>query len=326
MQSRKSHHGFTLVELLVVIAIIGILVALLLPAVQAAREAARAVECKNNLKQIGLAIQNYHLAHESFPYAAANGFPASSANSGGVWTTMILPFVDEQNLYDAIDFNLHVKNLPVDLLTTVIGVYICPTDAGASEAVLDLRVARYNPPQAMGLWYTASMGPTEPDLCSFCPEGSTGNASANPVNYCCQGNNYGTKAGHGYPVGSGVGMFMRHTTLIRVAMVSDGLSNTIMLGETLPRHCRFISAFAPNFNVSPTNIPINTFESDEDLPVPNPQNGDVWWLTGGFKSRHPGGAHFCMGDGSVHFITELIDYRLYNNLGTRAGNEPAQLP
>ena len=114
-------------------------------------------------------------------------------------------------------------------------------------------------------------------------------------------------------------MFMRHHNAIRFDDVRDGLTNTLMIGETLPRDCSFISTFAVNFNVSPTTIPLNTMESDNGV-------GTSWWRTSGFKSRHPGGALFAMGDGSVQFLSESIDYRLYNHLGTRAGGEVAQLP
>ena len=113
---------------------------------------------------------------------------------------------------------------------------------------------------------------------------------------------------------------MRYRKAISFAMVKDGVSNTIMVGETLPRHCRFISAFAVNFNVSSTNVPIN------HMAVVPPGATSDWWTACGFKSRHPGGAQYLMGDGSVHFLTESIDFRLYNELGTRAGGEVVSLP
>jgi len=119
----RSDRGFTLVELLVVIAIIGILVALLLPAVQSAREAARRLECKNNLKQIGLALHSYHAAHGTFPYGSGDCCSPSNPKSwGGVWTTMILPQLEQQNLHDKIDFDKHTKDLPQDVLDTVVVV------------------------------------------------------------------------------------------------------------------------------------------------------------------------------------------------------------
>jgi prepilin-type N-terminal cleavage/methylation domain-containing protein/prepilin-type processing-associated H-X9-DG protein len=313
--------GFTLVELLVVIAIIAILVSLLIPAVQGARESGRRMQCKNHLKQIGVALRHYAAQHKTLPYGSGDCCTRTNPRTwGGVWTTMILPQLEQQPLYDAIDFQKNVQDLPVEILTTVIPVYICPADAGANDAVLDDRFARDNPPRALGLWYTASMGPTEPDACPFCPD-----PTPRPGNWCCQGSNFGTRPGHGYPEGSSVGMFGRFRNAVRLATVRDGLSNTILVGETLPRQCAFISAFAVNFNVSPTTIPINTMLDDTGTGA-NLRNGHSWWLTSGYKSQHPGGAHFVMGDGSVHFFPETIDYRLYNALGTRDGGENAAVP
>ncbi len=309
--------GFTLVELLVVIAIIGILIGLLLPAVQAVRSAARRMQCSNNLKQIGLAMHNYHGAFGKLPYGSGSCCtPANPEAYGGIWTTMILPYLEQKALYDKIDFNLHHMQLPTEIVETVIPGYACPADAGGAETILDGRFSRDNPAKAMGLWYTASMGPTRPDSCPLCPAGDT----PSPNNYCCQGNNFGTNAGYGYPVGNSVGMFGRYHNSIRIEDVLDGTANTFMVGETLPRHCTFISAFAVNFNVSPTTIPINTMEDDRG------KGSTLWWLTSGFKSRHAGGANFVMADGSVHFVMESIDFRLYNELGTRAGGEVVTLP
>jgi len=308
-------HGFSLVELLVVIVIIAILMAMLLPAAQSVREVARQMQCRNNLKQIGVAMHQYHATHETLPYAS--GSCCSRANPeawGGIWPTMILPFIDQQKLHDRIDFKKHMQDQPEDVVTTIIPPYICPTDGNAGNAVLDGRFVRDNPPRAMGLWYPVSMGPTHPDACPWCPD-----PTPKPGNYCCQGYNFGTNAGAGYPMGSTVGMFGRYKNAIRFGQVHDGLSNTIMNGETLPRHCYFNSAFSVNFTVYPTTIPLNTMEEDRGVH-------GLWFRTCGFKSLHPGGANFLMGDGSVHFFPETIDFRLYNNLGTRAGGEPVTVP
>jgi prepilin-type processing-associated H-X9-DG protein len=158
------------------------------------------------------------------------------------------------------------------------------------------------------------MGPTDPDYCAFCPD-------SNPAagNWCCQGSNYGTLPGHGYGWGSTVGMFGRYKTVVKFRDVKDGLSNTIMNGETLPKQCSFLSAFAVNFNISPTNIPLNTFESNDG-------GVSLWWRACGFKSRHPGGANILLADGTVHFLGETIDFRIFNALGTRDGGEVVQLP
>ncbi len=186
MTHRRPLHGFTLVELLVVITIIGILIALLLPAVQAAREAARRMQCSNNLKQIGLAMHGYHEAHNILPYASSKGGgPTDVEARGGVWTTMILPFMEMAGLYEQIDFNKHVYELPFEVVTTTISTYACPSDNSPS-VILDDRwgdpAYKHNPPVAMGLWYPVSMGPTHPDFCQFCPDPTPG-----PSNWCCQG-------------------------------------------------------------------------------------------------------------------------------------------
>jgi prepilin-type N-terminal cleavage/methylation domain-containing protein len=304
--------AFTLVELLVVIAIIGVLVALLLPAVQAAREAARRTECTNNLRQLGLAMHNYHDAHGSLPYGSPTCCAGPPTN-GGVWSSMILPFFEEQTLYDQFDWRGHIKDARHrELVQSVIPTYICPSSPRASSPIFDDRFTRDNPNPAMGLWYTASMGPTTPDNCALCPAGL---GDPRPGNWCCQGWNWGTQAGGGYDEGSSVGMFGRHhKPSTKFKDVADGLSRTIMLGETLPEECTFISAFSINFNVSSTSIPLNTRISDGGQAVD-------WWLTSGFKSEHPGGAHLLLGDTSVKFFAESIDHRIYCHMGTRAGGE-----
>ena len=295
--------GFTLVELLVVIAIIGILVALLLPAVQAAREASRRTECANHLKQIGVAMHNYHDTHKRLPY----GSPGCCTLPGGTWPALLLPFIERQSLYDQIDFNKTPKD-PVNAqaVAQVIPTYICPSDGVSRGPVFTDRYG-HNPTTAMGLWYPASMGPTIPDACPFCPD-----PNPSPSNWCCQGVNFAT------PDGEFAGMFGRHRRTLRLAEVTDGLSNTIMNGETIPGHCVFMCAHCTNFNVAPTTIPINTMESNTA--------GLYWYRTCGFKSMHPGIAQFVFGDGSVHPLSETIDFRVFNLYGDRRDNQVVPRP
>ena len=307
--------GFTLVELLVVIAIIGVLAAILLPAVQSARGAARRVTCANHLRQIGLALHAYHDANGRLPYAVST----CCSPAGEIWTTMIMPYIEEQSLHDRLDFSVqfsHAHNR--ELVTQIVPTFICPSGVRAGNPIFEDR-HRHNVQRALGLWYAVSMGPTHDgnrvsDACVYCPDRATG-----PSNWCCQGFNCGTFAGGGYPAGSSVGMFGRYF-LPRVSFktVSDGLSHTLMVGETLPSECIFISAYATNFTTFRTGIPINTRVTDSER--------FDWRRACGFKSLHTGGAQFVLGDAGVRFISDAIDFRLFNELGTRAGDELARVP
>ena len=325
-RARQRHHdtagtaqlvprmAFTLVELLVVIAIIAMLVTLLLPAVQAARAAARRTQCKNNLKQIGLAIHNYHAAVGAQPQYHDTADPFSWGLTGPTWTMLILPFLEEQALYDAFDFTVRINDRRNALaVQQIVSVYVCPSAQGASNPIFNDRAdaGGNNPNPALGLFYPVSMGPTEPDQCDFCPAGTSGS----PENYCCQGRNYGTTKYDGQRGASSVGMFGRFNDKRRFSQVIDGLSKTILVGETLPAQCAYGGAFAPNFSLASTSIPLNTFETCPKPPGCHRRGC-------GFKSDHSGGGQFVMGDNSVRFIQTDIDYRIYNHLGTRAGEEP----
>ena len=312
---KKCNSGFTLVELLVVIAIIGILIALLLPAVQAAREAARRMQCSNNLKQIGVGLHNYHSSHDSLPQGSPYTYPRST--SGGTWCVLILPFIEQQGIFDQLDLSKRLLDYPnVAVAQQPIASFACPSDPDASNPVFEDRDCgssfTVNPPKAMGLWYPGSVGPTSDGFCYYCtsPKG----VPADPDSYCCQGWFYGTIS----PPGNSVGMFHRYPKGVRFQEVTDGLSSTIMVGETIPGQCVYISAYAPKQPVASTQIPINN-PPTAGAPYQHEHNC-------GFKSLHPGGANFLAGDGSVHFFSQEIDYRLFNALGTKAGGEVAGMP
>jgi prepilin-type processing-associated H-X9-DG protein len=128
-------------------------------------------------------------------------------------------------------------------------------------------------------------------------------------------------------VGNAVGMFCRCPRSIRFAEVTDGLAHTFMAGETLPADYIWNCLLCLNFPVASTEIPLNTFTNDGGLHgTYDPYSGYLWARSSGYKSLHPGGANLVMGDGSVQFIDEAIDYRVYNNLGTRAGAEIVSVP
>jgi prepilin-type N-terminal cleavage/methylation domain-containing protein/prepilin-type processing-associated H-X9-DG protein len=323
--------GFTLVELLVVITIIGILIALLLPAVQAAREAARRMQCQNNLKQIGLALHNYHDSYATLPFGGAYGNFTVQPRTG-TWASFILPFMEQQNVYDLIDFNYPMGDARNAVAVAIpIATYACPSDPQSSQPILGNRrwspgttepgyTGTWNPTRAMGLWYPACTGPTAPDYCLW------GDTTPGPNNPTCQGCNWGTETG-GFCVAAGlkgercfVGMFGRDVYGISFNKVTDGLSNTLMVGETLPGHNKYQCVFCLNHTFSSTHIPLNLMYTQDT----NYNFSQIYSV--GFKSLHPGGVNFAMGDGSVHFINETIDYVLINKLGTRAGGEIVSVP
>jgi prepilin-type N-terminal cleavage/methylation domain-containing protein len=310
--------GFTLVELLVVIAIIGVLIALLLPAVQAARESARRTKCTNNLKQISLALHSYADTFGRLPF----GTPGCCTPNGSNWAVSLFPFLEYATLQNQLDlqgnFKTTVANATVIRQASKLPGFICPSDPAASAPIMERFAHNISPAHA--LWYPASMGPTHMDQCPFCP-----NPTPSPHNYCCQGWNFGSTAntGLGIVAGEFAGMFGRHAHAIRLAEVTDGLSNTWMVGETLPAHCTFMGVFSQNFPVSGTSIPLNLME---DCGAGKPGAGSNWYRTCGFKSKHPGGANFALGDASVRFIPATIDYRIYNEIGSRAGNEVVIVP
>ena len=307
MTRPQRQHGFTLVELLVVIAIIGILIAMLLPAVQAAREAARRMQCSNNLKQIGTALHNYHSQYNSLPMGGTHHYKFdSNIAKTGTWPMLILPFMELQVIYEKFDITapLGLKDpVNAEACRSEVPGYVCPSDPDGSNPIFTNRHSRDNHPTSMGLWYAGSIGPTHMDACPFCP-----NPFAGPNNYCCQGNSYGT-----YAKEDSVGVFGRNEFCTKFGEITDGLSNTIMVGETLPGHCIWMGAFNPNMTVTGTGTPINIMESSSD--------GSNWYRTCGFKSTHPGGANFLLADGSVTFLDEAIDYYTFNVMGTKAGGE-----
>jgi prepilin-type N-terminal cleavage/methylation domain-containing protein/prepilin-type processing-associated H-X9-DG protein len=307
--SRLSRRAFTLVELLVVIAIIGVLVALLLPAVQAAREAARRTQCVNNLKQIGIGLHNYHDTLRVLP-PGAFWAGATTSNSRGSILLHILPFIEQQTLYDKVDFNSapEGQTLPGGglIAATIIKTYVCPSEK--STGLLNGR-AIHN--------YCASSGPT-----------AHGNNSACACSTYSAWNAYAIS-----PYGSATdfaGPFLRiPNTPVRLADVTDGLSNTIFFGEVrrdCSAHVRGGWVQSNNANgLTSTLIPIN-FDTCNDAAADGCNRPCNWSTELGFKSLHPGGANFLFGDGAVRFLTQNIDHDNYQALGGKADGKPAMLP
>jgi prepilin-type N-terminal cleavage/methylation domain-containing protein/prepilin-type processing-associated H-X9-DG protein len=366
---RRFLRGFTLVELLVVIAIIGILVALLLPAIQASREAARRSKCSNNLKNIGLALLNHADTKKRLPtattfqpgrlasFADPIKFPGPNA-PGGTWVVQIWPYIEEQPLYDVYDHKVdarHANNSqrPVSVggpavIAVSLPWLICPSDGEApnSQGIFPTDQKQdgggANPPvnnSVMGLWYPVSAGPTHFDGCPFCTL-----PSGRQRGFCCQGDSLGSSAVSQAndpigPVGtkpSFAGLFGRWAEYgLKLKDITDGLSHVIMAGETIAAHCKYQCAHCPNFPMAMTNTPINKFVRTSltlqagtcfagGAPGSNPQEGGYCEACG-YKSYHPGGAQFVMADGSVHMITETIDYDVYALLGARKSGEVKRL-
>jgi prepilin-type N-terminal cleavage/methylation domain-containing protein len=307
MRSRvRPSAGFTLVELLVVIAIIGILVSLLLPAVQAARESGRRSQCLNNLRQLVLGIHNYHDVVKRLPCGAffATGW------TGSIWVHT-LPYQEQTALYEQINFKTTVDDqvLPSgkNLRDFTLNVLMCPTDN--TEPMYN-NVAKQN--------YNASTGPSQ--------------HIDNPNCSCTSGrdtwNAYALAPYDNVP--NFAGPFQRHSHATTLAHVKDGLSNTIFLGEVRPQcgaHHRNGWHRSNNGNgLTATIVPINFSTCQPDSFPDKCKTPCNWNNELGFRSLHPGGALFAMGDGSVHFITQNIDHWTYQYLGAKADGKAVSLP
>lgn len=283
---RLKRFGFTLVELLVVIAIIGVLVGLLLPAVQAAREAARRMQCSNNLKQLGLACHNYHDAHKKFPIGHHFvGTPENGTSRGLAygWSFALLPYVEQGNLYNQFDTRFTVFERTITrngiLAGTPLATFDCPSDTKpptidlASEAIRPAATTSYK-----GI-----------------------NGAYN--NYHVPGN----------AAGLNNGVFERDSRgVYGIQNLTDGTSNTAMIGETRwgmnganPRRTRtyLYGAADPGSNWA---------RGATECLLINAQRAINWPLTNAGNrtagSFHTGGAQFVFGDGSVHFISQNIDH------------------
>jgi prepilin-type N-terminal cleavage/methylation domain-containing protein/prepilin-type processing-associated H-X9-DG protein len=272
----KTSRAFTLVELLVVIAIIGILVALLLPAVQAAREAARRMSCTNNLTQLILANQNYEMAFRVYP-------PGTIDKTGPIldkpqgyhhnWLTQLLPYIEENNVYRHVDFSVGVydeKNAEVRKVR--VPVHVCPSDSYSNE-------------------------------------------SPGPTNYAALHHDVDA------PINTdNNGVFFLNSA-IHQEDVSDGTSHTIFLGEKIcisDADLGWMSGTRWTLRNTGVDINLDTRIRRGESVSSAESEALQAVVVGGFSSRHPGGANFAFGDGSVRFLPQTLDKQLYRQLGHRA--------
>jgi prepilin-type N-terminal cleavage/methylation domain-containing protein/prepilin-type processing-associated H-X9-DG protein len=323
-----SRGAFTLIELLVVIAIIGVLLGLLLPAVQKIRESASRMQCANNLKQFSLACTNYHMDNRVYPPGGLVLPNETWSNvdwgaNKGTWLVFALPYVEQTNLYKQIP-NLTIPHFDsigtaerAGVLPRTFPLLRCPSDGFQPKS----------PPVSN---YAGSIGPQcLDDKCGYTPF----------AQYCNQ-------PSWGYTVSSDDadnnltmncrGMFGRSGAKISLSDVPDGAANTLLLGESLPGQNGHMRTFGwynmYGTQVLSTIIPINYPISETDTswcgassagPAHTMSNNNVAW---GFKSRHPGGANFSFADGSVRFIGQDIDHKLYQLLGCRNDHQAASPP
>ena len=294
--------GFTLIELLVVIAIIAVLIALLLPAVQQAREAARRTQCKNSLKQLGLALHNYHDLFKTFPPGyisvdeATGQMNPVDGGSGAGWALLLLPQIDQSALYNKFNPNLRITD-PVNapLLTTVLPTFVCQSDVAPSPTWKI--TADGNPSQVLAELatanYVAAFGTVSLDDC----ENPAGTAPVTAQGQC-QGN------GSTY-----------HNSRVRMRDFLDGTSNTVLVGERRTKETEDWWSTWAGMVAGGEEAGQRILGSMDHRPNHPAAHFDD------FSSMHVGGAQFLMGDGHVRFVSENIDGTLYKALGTIRGGE-----
>jgi prepilin-type N-terminal cleavage/methylation domain-containing protein/prepilin-type processing-associated H-X9-DG protein len=287
--------GFTLIELLVVIAIIGVLIALLLPAVQAAREAARRTQCVNNLKQLGLAIQGYLDTHGVMPLGSfklappAGGDPCKGGHEAGVFIA-ILPFLEQGALFNAFNSSVHYETAPNSTVNgTGLSVLWCPSDGLVTQG----------DSKHFG-WPVR--------FCSYMGSAGTWNSPPENRGPTCTLQSFQTLLGQANGV-------IFYYSSVRLAGVTDGTSNTFLFGEHAYGKNPAIELpdwnwwFSGNYGdtMFTTMFPMNPQGRIPDVPNQTLYGIDINPSIQAASSYHPGGAHFAFCDGSARFVKETID-------------------
>jgi prepilin-type N-terminal cleavage/methylation domain-containing protein/prepilin-type processing-associated H-X9-DG protein len=301
---RHPDRGFTLIEVLVVISIIGLLIALVLPAVQAAREAARRIQCANNLKQLGLAVSTYITQFNELPISIGNWVDpdpgAAPEKNGKSWLVSILPQLEQQPLFDLFaangfngDFNSGGGVRSPECLTAVqipLSFLLCPSDPDTRKPVL-------SQPEWPGV-----------PLAATSYKGVAGDARM-------EGDPFPGSEPDTHASGNCNGLFWRNDYLRghRWADIRDGTSNTLMIGEALPQYDEHGAWAFSNGTWGLCSIPPNY--------KPSPPTPHFHPTSLGFRSRHPGGVQFGFADGSSRFIRQTIAHPIYRAFSTRSGGE-----
>ncbi len=265
-----KRNGFTLLELLTSIAVITVLTAILLPAVQHAREASRRSTCQNNLRQIGLALHNYHDTHSTLPPGCIQSYSAEPRFSGWGWGSLILPFLEASNLHDQIDFsNVTLYGQHPKLISHSLPTWRCPTDPAPDKVTIDAGVVTF--------------------------DSSVGNYAASAT-------------------------VMRALSNTTFSDLTDGLHTTILVGEMRIHTPSSTNTLIAHW-AGELNDPYDTYFNfapylyiDQDSLINSA-------ISGIFSSDHSRGVNFLFGDGAVRFISETIDAKRYQAMGTISGGD-----
>lgn len=347
---RQSHRGFTLVELLVVIAIIGILVSMLLPAVQSAREAARRMQCSNNLKQLALALHNHHTAHRTFPPGVPScttqnwlqgGTQVGAYCQGPNWACNILPQLEQVAMYDYVEKAMETQFNAADDTEHEAGnvgqttpvMFMCPS---ADSINPDQRVDAYAHDQWVSKGaYAANWGKdTYMSWNDGLKAGAFGVVMVRTPGTITQSENHASMAGK-WKMGTGQGT--------SIDDIKDGASNTLLLSEVRPwpssndgrgawvlnamGSSTFTAKTGPN---SKTNDQIvmcdTTISAGNEMKCVELRGANEGTNFAAARSQHTGGVNAALADGSVTFISESIDLTVWQALATRAGHEVVTLP
>ena len=334
--------GFTLVELLVVIAIIGVLVALLLPAIQAARESARRSSCSNNLRQIGIGILNFEGAKKHFPPGEWKP-PGAVASGGLAWSAWFLPYIEEKAIFDQMDLKTDMRQPPnwqADLtgpVNQIISVYLCPSMAQHQRVREQGRLGDMNGDGSFLAGSGEGMGAIDYIGCSGPASSAFHPYQVDPVNPALHAK-YGDNRGMLLRLDSGgpcLGSAPECSAkTIQARQVTDGLTYTMIVAECSGRgvedsngdlsggesYSHLDGAWASSSNTGRVKL-------DASMPpyvsAINPP-ANVNWAEEEIFSDHPGGAHILMCDGSVHFLSEETPSRVYFSLASRDGDEPLE--